>query len=77
MKLRTDLLKFITEEDIAEEAAANVHRFKPEPLFSRTGTGSLTPATAEEKAAEIQRSEARIQRALQRLKESEQSGQKS
>jgi hypothetical protein len=41
MKLRLDLLEHLTAEDILEEAVATVHRFKPEPLLSKTGTGSL------------------------------------
>jgi len=51
MKLRIDLLKFLTEEDICEEAAANTHRYNPEPLFSKTGTGSLTPVKKEKDGA--------------------------
>ncbi|MCX6969220.1 MAG: hypothetical protein NTV93_03580 [Verrucomicrobia bacterium] len=74
MKLRTDLLKFLTEEDIADEAAASVHRFNPTPLFSKTGTGSLTPATEQDKAEEIRRSEALVQKLKQRLRESQQPG---
>lgn len=56
MKLRLDLLEHLTAEDIAEEAAANVHRFKPEPLFSQTGTGSLSSASTSERAREVQHS---------------------
>ena len=52
MKLRLDLLEHLTAEDIAREAEANVHRFKPEPLFSRTGTGSLSSASTSERARE-------------------------
>ncbi len=52
MKLRTDLLKHLTTEDVAEAAEATVHRFKPEPLFSQTGTGSLSPTSTEDRARE-------------------------
>lgn len=52
MKLRLDLLKHLTAEDIAQAAEANVHRFKPEPLFSKTGTGSLSSASTSERAQE-------------------------
>jgi len=52
MKLRLDLLKHLTTEDIAEAAEATVHRFKPEPLFSQTGVGSLSPTSTEERARE-------------------------
>jgi len=41
MKLRTDLLKKLTADDILEEAAVNQHRYKAEPTFSKTGTGYL------------------------------------
>ena len=68
MKLRLDLLKHLTTEDVMEEAVATVHRFKPEPLFSTTGTGSLSSASTQERAREeahsmdlIQRLEARAQ----------------
>jgi len=53
MKLRLDLLEHLTEEDIALQAEGNVHRFKPEPLFSRTGVGSLSPASISEHAQEV------------------------
>jgi hypothetical protein len=52
MKLRLDLLQHLTTEDVAEAAAATVHRFKPEPLFSKTGVGSLSPTSTEERARE-------------------------
>ncbi len=53
MKLRLDLLEHLTEEDIAEQAERNVHRFKPEPLFSKTGVGSLSSASTSERAQEV------------------------
>jgi hypothetical protein len=56
MKLRLDLLKHLTAEDIAEAAEESVHRFKPEPLFSRTGVGSLSSASTEERAHEVEHS---------------------
>jgi hypothetical protein len=56
MKLRLDLLKHLTAEDIAEAAEQSVHRFKPEPLFSQTGTGSLLSASTEERAREVEHS---------------------
>jgi hypothetical protein len=52
MKLRLDLLEHLTEEDIAEQAERNVHRFKPEPLFLKTGVGSLSSASTSERAQE-------------------------
>jgi len=68
MKLRLDLLEQLTDEDILEEVLANNHRYKPEPNFSKTGVGSLSSASTEERASEEARSTARIQRAMQRLK---------
>ncbi len=62
MKLRLDLLEHLTAEDILEEALANNHRYKPEPLFSKTGVGSLSPATPEECAQEEARGEALVAR---------------
>ena len=56
MKLRLDLVEHLTAEDIREEAEATVHRFKPEPLLSKTGTGSLLSASIEERAKEVERS---------------------
>ena len=70
MKLRLDLLEHLTDEDILEEVLANNHRYKPEPLFSKTGVGSLSSASTEERAQEEARSTARIQRATERLKQS-------
>ena len=56
MKLRLDLLEQMTPADIAEQAEKNVHRFKPEPLFSKTGIGSLSPASTNERALEVEHS---------------------
>ncbi len=70
MKLRLDLLEHLTDEDILEEVLANNPRYKPEPLFSKTGVGSLSPASTEQRAQEEERSTARIRRAMQRLKQS-------
>jgi len=70
MKLRLDLLEQLTDQDILEEVLANNHRYKPESNFSKTGVGSLSSASTEERAQEEARSTARIQRAMQRLKQS-------
>lgn len=58
MKLRLDLLEHLTDEDILEEVLANNHRYKPEPLFSKTGVGSLSSASTEERTQEEARSTA-------------------
>ena len=67
MKLRLDLLKFATPKETLKEAAAQSHRYKPEPLFSKTGTGSLLSASTEDSANEAARSTARIQKATRQL----------
>lgn len=54
MKLRLDLLEHLTMEDIAEVALANNPRYKPEPLFSKTGIGSLSPTSTEDSAREAE-----------------------
>lgn len=56
MKLRTDLLAHLTAEDIRMAAEESVHRFKPEPNFSKTGTGTLSSASTEERAKEVKHS---------------------
>lgn len=73
MKLRLDLLEHLTNEDIMEEVLANNHRYKPEPFFSKTGVGSLSSASTEERAQEEARNTALIQRLIER---SQQSGSK-
>jgi hypothetical protein len=56
MKLRLDLLEQLTDEDILKAVVENTHRFKPEPLFSKTGVGSLSSASTEERAREVEHS---------------------
>ena len=70
MKLRLDLLEHLTDEDILEEVLANNHRYKPEPLFSKTGVGSLSSASTAERAQEEARSTALIERLKKRAAES-------
>ena len=70
MKLRLDLLEHLTDEAILEEVLANNHRYKPEPLFSKTGVGSLSSASIEERAQEEARNTALIQRLTERLNRS-------
>jgi hypothetical protein len=53
MKLRLDLVEHLKAEDIRKAAEESVHRFKPEPLLSKTGTGSLSSASTEERAKEV------------------------
>ncbi|MFZ4594663.1 MAG: hypothetical protein ACOYOF_10430 [Verrucomicrobiaceae bacterium] len=69
MKLRLDLLKHLTTEDVIQEAEATVHRFKPEPLFSKTGTGSLSSASTLERAREAAHSTALTQKLTQRAQQ--------
>jgi hypothetical protein len=56
MKLRLDLLEHLTAEDIRQAAEESVHRFRPEPLLSKTKTGSLSSASIEERAQEVEHS---------------------
>lgn len=66
MKLRLDLLEHLTDEDILQEVLANNHRYKPEPHFSKTGVGSLSSASTEQRAKEEERSTALIARVIKR-----------
>lgn len=52
MKLRFDLVEKLPKEKVKESVLANHHRYKAEPLLSRTGTGSLSPASTRERANE-------------------------
>ena len=69
MKLRLDLLEQMTDQDILEEVLANNHRYKPEPLFSKTGVGSLSSASTEERVSEEQRNTALIQKLTLRVQQ--------
>ena len=55
MKLRTDLLNNLRPEDIMESVEESNHRYEAEPLFSQTGTGSLSSASPRERASEVER----------------------
>ncbi len=70
MKLRLDLLAHLTADDILEEAAANQHRYKAEPTFSKTGRGHLSLRSTTDSANEAARSEALTRKLTQRLKQS-------
>jgi hypothetical protein len=69
MKLRLDLLEHLTADDIRQAAEKAAHRFKPEPLFSKTGVGSLSSASIEERAKEVEHSTALIERLKKRAEE--------
>lgn len=66
MKLRTDLLAKLRPEEVMESVEANNHRYKAEPLFSKTGTGSLSSASTSERANEVERNTDLIQKLTQR-----------
>jgi hypothetical protein len=66
MKLRLDLLEHLTADDIRQAAEQSVHRFKPEPNFSKTGIGSLSPASTEERAKEVAHSTDLTQKLMRR-----------
>ena len=61
-------------QDIRKAAEESVHRFKPEPLFSKTGTGSLLSASTEERAQEAAHSTELTRKLKQRA---QRSGKKS
>ena len=70
MKLRLDLLEHLTAADIRKAAQDSVHRFKPEPLLSKTGTGSLSSASTAERAKEVEYSTALIRKLKARARKS-------
>ena len=53
MKLQTNLLEHLMAEDLRQAAMDSAHRYKSEPLFSKTGTGSLSSASTGERAKEV------------------------
>jgi hypothetical protein len=69
MKLRLDLLEHLTEQDLLEGIVANNHRYMPEPRFSGTGVGSLSPTSTEERATEAKRGMELIRRLEQRAQQ--------
>lgn len=74
MKLRTDLLAKLRPEDVMESVEAHNHRYKAEPLFSKTGTGSLSSASTGERANEVTRNTALIRKAMKRAAKPGKSG---
>ena len=74
MKLRLDLLEHLTAEDILQEAAANQHRYKAEPSFSKTETGHLSPRSMADSASEAVRSEALTRKLTRRLRKNGKNG---
>ena len=62
MKFRPDLVAKLTPEMLMESVVAKTHRYKPEPNFSRTGTGSLSTASTKERAKEDELSTAIIRK---------------
>ena len=70
MKLRLDLLEQLTAADIRQAAEASVHRFKPEPNFSKTGIGTLSSASTEERANEVAHSMELTRKLEQRARQS-------
>ncbi len=66
MKLRIDLLANLRPEDVMESVETHNHRYKPAPLFSQTGTGSLLSSSTSERASEVTRSTDLIRKLTQR-----------
>ena len=77
MKLRLDLLKQLTVADVVEEGAANQHRYKAEPTFSKTGTGYLSPRSTEDSVREVERSTALTEKLTQRSRKTGKRGGKA
>jgi hypothetical protein len=70
MKLRLDLLAQLTDQDILESVVENNHRYKAERLFSETGVGSLSSASIEERAREVERATELTRKLEERAKQS-------
>jgi hypothetical protein len=68
MKLRFDLVEKLTPEMIMESALANQHRYKAEPVLSKTGVGYLAPRTPEDSAEETALGEALVKKLKRRLR---------
>ena len=64
MKFRPDLVVKLTPEMLRASVEANSPRYKSEPLFSKTGTGSLSSASTEQRASEDALSTAVIQKLM-------------
>lgn len=64
MKFRPDLVKKLTPEMIQAGVVGNTHRYKSEPLLSKTGVGSLSTASTEERASEDALSTAIIEKLM-------------
>lgn len=64
MKFRPDLVKKLTPEMLREGVLANTHRYKSEPLLSKTGVGSLSTASTEDRAREDTLSTAIIEKLM-------------
>ena len=69
MKLRTDLLAKLLPEEVMQSVEAHNHRYKAEPLFSQTGTGSLSSASTSERANEVERNTDLIRKLTQRVEQ--------
>lgn len=66
MKLRLDLVKQLRPQDLVASVERNNHRYKPEPLFSKTGIGSLSSASTEQRASEVEHNTDLIQKLTKR-----------
>ena len=64
MKFRPDLVKKLTPDMLKASVEANNPRYRSEPRFSSTGTGSLSTASTEQRANEDALSTAIIQKLM-------------
>jgi hypothetical protein len=66
MKLRLDLVKALRPEDVLAMAQANSHRYKAEPVFSKTGIGHLSPTSTADSAKDVELSMELIRKVTKR-----------
>ena len=68
MKLRLDLAKALRPGDVLKLAEANSNRYCAEPVFSKTGTGKLSPTSTEDSARDGVLSTDLIRKVTRRVK---------
>ena len=76
MKSRLDLAKALRPGDVLKLAEANSNRYCAEPVFSKTGTGKLSPTSTEDSARDGALSTALIRKITRRVKRNGKSSKK-
>lgn len=77
MKMRLDLAKELRPQDVLKLAEANSHRYSAEPVYSKTGTGKLSPTSTEDSARDSALSTALIRKVTRRVKRNGKASKKS